>query len=44
MANGRNYVSNPNQYDGVSGYSVSTSTNSIPSGSTVVRWYILYVE
>ena len=37
MANGTNYVKNPNQYDGVGGYSISTSTNSIPSGSTVVR-------
>lgn len=37
MANGGNYVKNPNQYDGVNGRSVSTYANSIPSGSSIVR-------
>lgn len=37
MTNGGNYVKNPNQYDGVSGHSVSTYANSIPSGSSIVH-------
>lgn len=39
MASGSNFISLPdsNQYDGVSGRSVSTDANSIPSGGTVVN-------
>ena len=44
MATETNYVKVPqsNQYDGVSGHSVSTSANSIPSGATTVEGYFFY--
>ena len=39
MESGSNFISLPdsNQYDGVSGRSVSTDANSIPSGGTVIN-------
>ncbi|MFR4948137.1 hypothetical protein [Thomasclavelia spiroformis] len=44
MATETNYVKVPqsNQYDGVSGHSVSTSANSIPSGATTVEGYFFH--
>lgn len=44
MASGSNFISLPdsNQYDGVSGRSVSTDANSIPSGGTVINGVRFY--
>lgn len=45
MTNGGNYVKNPNQYDGVSGHSVSTYANSIPYMLILsLQAVLLYVE
>lgn len=42
MAVETNYINNPNQYDGVSGRSVSYNSNTIPSGVTTVKGYFFH--